>query len=264
MRCQGFLGLLSAALSLAGPLPPACAQISLSTIRRSDETTERRILQALDQPVSLEAQDLPISAAIERLVAPAGIKLWIAHRELTDAGIDANQPVTFSCRNVSRRAALNRLLAELGLGWNIVDEGLLITSKERCDEMLTVRVYPVRDLAESYASDLSPNLGELVNAIVWAIEPTSWDENGGPGSLQGNAAAGALICSQTRAAHEQIEGLLRALRQARSLQQLDDIPPLDELAVERSPNLPAPAAVPSRALRTYVRAPAMPLPRHLR
>lgn len=52
--------------------------------------------------------------------------------------------------------------------------------------------------------------GPLMNAITSLIDPDSWEENGGPGSLQ--PIGGALAVNNTEAVHKKITELFAALR----------------------------------------------------
>ena len=49
-------------------------------------------------------------------------------------------------KGISLRSALRLILEEFDLTYVVQDEVLKITSKEKADEILTTRVYPVADL----------------------------------------------------------------------------------------------------------------------
>jgi hypothetical protein len=57
--------------------------------------------------------------------------------------------------------------------------------------------------------------GDLETAIMKTIDPESWEEKEGPGSMTYVSEAGSLVIRQTSAAHEQILQLLRDLREAK-------------------------------------------------
>lgn len=58
----------------------------------------------------------------------------------------------------------------------------------------------------------------LIELITQTIEPTSWDEIGGPGSIAGFDTNLSLVISQTQEVHEQIVDLLEQLRRLQDLQ----------------------------------------------
>ena len=64
----------------------------------------------------------------------------------------------------------------------------------------------------------------LIDAITTTIDPQAWDEVGGPGSVTALDNAGALIISQTRDVHKQIESLLIALRRVKTTQGIPSVP----------------------------------------
>jgi hypothetical protein len=96
------------------------------------------------------------------------------------------------------------------------------------------RIYPVRDLyrgplrAEGQPIDdkgtagrpaTEQRRGDLERAIAKTIEPDSWEEQNGPGSMTYVHEAGSLVIRQTAATHEQILQLLRDLRDAKRVGQ---------------------------------------------
>ena len=61
------------------------------------------------------------------------------------------------------------------------------------------------------------NYGNLMNAITSTIQPDSWEDLSGPGSMMPVREAGCLVIRQTWAVHRQILQLLRDLREAKHL-----------------------------------------------
>ena len=99
------------------------------------------------------------------------------------------------------------MLDEFDLTWVILREMVAITSKEKADEVLTTKVYPVSDLIGS-----PPNFGPLMNIITGTIRPDSWDDNGGPGGIYPCPTGSLLVISQKREVHEEIAELLVSIR----------------------------------------------------
>jgi general secretion pathway protein D len=63
-----------------------------------------------------------------------------------------------------------------------------------------------------------PDFDSLIDLIQQTIEPTSWDEVGGPGTVAGHDTNLSLVISQTQEVHEQIVDLLEQLRRLQDLQ----------------------------------------------
>jgi RNA polymerase sigma factor (sigma-70 family) len=77
---------------------------------------------------------------------------------------------------------------------------------------LTVRVYSVKDLVGTGVDDQSPSVIRIITNIV---QPTSWNLQGGPGSVEYFAVGQSLVVSQTADVHEEVLTLLDALRKAK-------------------------------------------------
>ncbi|MCH8045469.1 MAG: general secretion pathway protein GspD [Planctomycetes bacterium] len=63
-----------------------------------------------------------------------------------------------------------------------------------------------------------PDFDALIDLIQQTIEPTSWDEVGGPGTIAGHDTNLSLVVSQTQEVHEQLADLLEQLRRLQDLQ----------------------------------------------
>jgi RNA polymerase sigma factor (sigma-70 family) len=77
---------------------------------------------------------------------------------------------------------------------------------------LTVRVYSVKDLVGLGVDDQSPSVIRIITNIV---QPTTWNLQGGPGSVEYFAVGQSLVVSQTADVHEEVQMLLEALRKAK-------------------------------------------------
>jgi hypothetical protein len=112
-------------------------------------STEKQIYEALEEEVTqtFDFQETPLRAAIEQLQDAFNIAIVPDMQALTDAGIDLDgTTVTQKLSGVSLRSALRLLLRDAGLTYLVKDEVLLITTKEKAQENLVVKVYPVADL----------------------------------------------------------------------------------------------------------------------
>jgi hypothetical protein len=77
-------------------------------------------------------------------------------------------------------------------------------------------VYPVSDLLGKGKETRQDDLEDLVNVIATSVEPKSWAENGGTGTIEYYYRSRALVVRQTNEVHEQIVDLLAALRRAKA------------------------------------------------
>ena len=175
------------------------------------------------QPTMFEFADTPLSDVVDFFAAQFEINIQLDNKGLADAAVDPSAPITRTIRNpVSLEASLRLILEDLDLTFVIQDEVLKITSKEKADEILTSRVYPVSDLIGAHH-----NYGPLMTLIRNTIQPDTWEDNGGPGSVQPFSPGEVLVISQTWAVHEEIVDLFVELRRvlARYPHTLDVRPP---------------------------------------
>jgi RNA polymerase sigma factor (sigma-70 family) len=88
--------------------------------------------------------------------------------------------------------------------------------KEKADEgKLVTKVYPVASLiAEGTPEGAQP----LMRVLAKSIEPISWSENGGEGSMEYFPQGGSLVIRQSSDVHKQVHELLDALRKTKKEQ----------------------------------------------
>ncbi len=188
---------------------------------------ERRLREALRQPVTMRFEEAPLHEVVTEFERQVRIPVALDLRALDDAGLDADTPVTFRCEQLAARHALDLMLSEIELSW-CNKQLLVITTKEKADEQLIVRVYPVADLIADGSSG-EHNFQELLDTISSTVAPETWDSVGGQGSMRPVSVASAFVMSQTREVHEGVEDLLfaiRATRQAQGLPTLGAVGPL--------------------------------------
>jgi hypothetical protein len=108
----------------------------------------------------------------------------------------------------------------------IRDEALVITTRERASEKLSMRLYAV---PWGYAETVPVDFQSLIDLIQNTIGgPAAWEYGGGPGSIRpwDGATDPVLVVAQTEEIHDEIEAMLRGLHQ-RALAEFggpDDIP----------------------------------------
>jgi len=180
---------------------------------------EAKILAALDQNTELEFVDQPLSDVIDFLKERHGIEIQLDHNAMTDESIGSDAPVTKNIKGISLESALDLMLGDLKLTYVVGDEVLLITSKAIAEHLLSTKTYPVADLvAREDGAALGDDYPSLIELITSSIAPTTWDEVGGPGTIQEFRSARAIVISQTFAVHRQIERLLAGVRAVRQEQ----------------------------------------------
>lgn len=205
----------------------AKAQTPVSFAADPDRTSAHydKIDAALAKPCIIDYVDTPLKDVMANLADQSGVT-FVLTRKLEDAGVQPDQPVTRSIKNLSLKSALRLMLNDLNLSYMVRNECIVITTKEdaQSPENMETRAYPVKDLLETFrlpAKDTASfDFDPLVELITSSIEPDSWQDVGGPGSISGSDAAGALLISTRRDLHDRVAGALTSLRRAKSVQGL--------------------------------------------
>jgi hypothetical protein len=199
------------------------------------------IPQALAKKVAWNFNETPLADIVEFLHNELKIPVRLDIKAINDVGVTPDSPVTFKLSGISAKAALKHLLRDLGLAVTIEEEVLVITTPDVADNNLTTVIYDVSDLPAFRRANgkTAPDYAQLIDILVRTIKPCTWDEVGGPGSIQpfDAADAQALVISQSWEVHEQIQDLLGRLRKLRS-------GPLGEEEIEKLP--PEPSQKPKR------------------
>ncbi|HTU26768.1 MAG TPA: hypothetical protein VMF30_15275 [Pirellulales bacterium] len=217
---QGMNGMLAAAFDqqqwTSGKVEEV--QRTISAHGKAADEAERRIRAALRFPFMGETGTTTLTAFLADLARRAGIGIHVDERVLAEASIALDSPVRIDFDGVSSRAALDMVLDRLDLDWTVQNECLLVSTRDKVANVLITKVYPVRDLTTLRWPDgrRTVDYTAIIQTITDTLAPTTWDEVGGPGAIAVFASRGAIVVSQTREVHEEIENLLNALRQSRS------------------------------------------------
>jgi hypothetical protein len=183
----------------------------------------KEIEQVLNSPLhssGLDFTDQPLRDVVTQLQDLYRIPIQIDRTALNAAGLREDEPINVNLHNISLRSALKLLLGQVQLTWVIQNEVLMITTPDEADKKLVTCVYDVRDLAEAYKQPTEPrgavstaDYNPLIGAITSCVAHDRWSENGsGTGEIR-PLQPGLLVVTQTAAVHEQVRGLLKAIRE---------------------------------------------------
>ncbi len=208
------LSIVIACLSLLAVTEPASGQM-LAWEEPSPQ--QQRIREALETVTHVEFDDVPLEEAIQRLSTVHRIPMLLDYKALEDGGIGSDSPISFSQTQLSLRTMLHFLLDAHDLTWTIMDNVLVITTKDDADSKLSTKIYDVRKIVprarrnrDRDPSAYDYDFYQLIELIRTTIEPDSWSDNGGPGAIEYLEGPNitAFTISQTHQLHEQIESLL--------------------------------------------------------
>jgi hypothetical protein len=143
---------------------------------------KEKLMEKLQQKVTLDFQDEPLAKAVERLKPLVGMEVRLDEKELENMGCDPNTRVTLHVKDVSLRSALKVILKDLDLTYMLEKDSLSIASIERAAYVMYFAFYPVGDLL---FIDKSQEFNEdyFAEMIVSTVKPDSWETNGGEGVI---------------------------------------------------------------------------------
>jgi hypothetical protein len=115
---------------------------------RSESKPEQRISEALDQPVDFDIQPQGLKEALEFIATRYAIPIVPDQKALEDANVDLSNEVHGNYPGIKLRNLFKLLLEQMSqpLTYVIEDEVLKITTVDKANEKLSIRMYPVGDL----------------------------------------------------------------------------------------------------------------------
>jgi hypothetical protein len=132
---------------------------------------------------------------------------------LTKAQLPLEVPIRLHLKKVPFRIALRHILHQVGMSYTVEDNVLVITAPRT---KLVRRVYRIDDLIGADKGKKDQTCQDLVKLIVKTVEPESWAESGGEGTID-SFRGDCLVVNHFPAVQEEVERLLEALRNPSSL-----------------------------------------------
>lgn len=139
----------------------------------------------------------------------AGLEITLDPQALAEAQVQPDEALSVDLKNTTVRDVLESVLAERGLGFVVQGNQVLVTNARRQQAVLAKATYEVADLTGG-DPQAQAQLAALVQRLV---EPSSWREAGGKGSLE--IVAGRLVVEQNASVQRQVLSLCEKLRVAR-------------------------------------------------
>jgi len=164
--------------------------------------------QRLEVTTHLQLIETPLDEVVAIVADVHGVAVELDREALEQAGLGDDIPVTETFVGMRLSSALSLLTDRLELTWGVKNGKIVITTLEAAEQSPVEVKYDVRRLTPDGQPDA------LIEAITSTVAPTSWQDVGGPGSIEAAPDGGALLVQQTFAVHREIEALLAALRLA--------------------------------------------------
>jgi hypothetical protein len=214
--------IMAGATAASAETPPSQAG------RVSPPPVKRSLDSALDKPVSLDYNRTPLQQVIDDLRANLGVNIVLDLPALEAEGIDPKEwPITIRLDAVKARTSLELLFHGARLVLVVKDEVIVITTKAGARGKLVYRVYTIDDLVGSEqgnTEEANRDVEKVIREMTNMIEPETWSERGGLGTIEYRSTDQRLVVVQTNDVQEQITELLAALRRIRNWDQENMVP----------------------------------------
>ena len=191
--------------------------------RRILSAEELKMERILSQEVSLSFDNSSLREVFVQLGREAGLNIFVDTAGLKAEGLTPDTKVSIDVSAVPLKSALQQMLEPLRLTYAVKDDVLKISSLEppELEALLTVN-YPVSDLVMLPADParkipeeppaINADFVRLMDHSTPTIDPLSWENRGGRGSMMSYRTTLSLVIRQTEAVHDQISDLLGQLR----------------------------------------------------
>jgi len=155
---------------------------------------EVAVRTALKKPFPIEFKKTPLSKVASVIESTFDINVELDTRALDGVGLSTDEPVTFTSRGVSLESSLRLLLSKFGIIYIIDAESLLITTPDSC-EATVCQMCDITELLTAAETEkillkydplhLQSEMQTLIQMIQNNIAVETWDDIGGPGSING-------------------------------------------------------------------------------
>jgi len=187
--------------------PANWKEMSARRLKKIEMTAkEQKILESLDKPVSVAFNERPLDEALQDLSNALDQPLLIDKKSLEDLLVDLKKGVSLNAKGLSGRTVLRSILASQGLTFIVKDETIQIVTVEKAKSQLTTKVYYLGDLVTGTGpfgdfrfgpflnlAQMQENARVIQETIVKSVDPLSWKENSGPGSIVFDVPSMSLI-----------------------------------------------------------------------
>ncbi len=195
-------------------------RLKATTMQFSDK--EKKIIEALDKPYTVDFKDRPLEEALQDLSTMFDQALLIDKKSLMDLELDLKRGSTLQARGVSGRTVLRSVLGAQGLTFVVKDETIQIMTVEKAKTLMTTRVYYLGDLVKGTGDFGDPRFGPGLNfqqtqenvrvllETIRKIDPLSWGgpDTGGAGSITYHAPSSSIIVRNSAEVHHSLGGAI--------------------------------------------------------
>ncbi|MAG94775.1 MAG: hypothetical protein CMJ48_13685 [Planctomycetaceae bacterium] len=179
---------------------------------------ERRIRAAFRKNITVTFNETPFEQAVKEIAGKLDVPLFLDRTALAEDGIGADDWITQTLGPRPAKSVLERTLLPWGCLWAIRHDVLYITSLSKQAGLYTTRVYDVADLlAKGNKTGALPRDFLPLIELICLQTSGDWenpDHESGTITPFASLRTRALVMTNTRRAHLEVEALLARLRNA--------------------------------------------------
>ena len=181
---------------------------------------EQELMKSLDSPINIGFKDATFEEVIKFIANTTGQEILLDKNSLAQAMVDPSTTrISLTLRDVSARTALRKVLQDRNLTYVIKNESIQVVTLDRAKEMLVTRVYYLGDLVQGVGAlggnvrwnplmdmiQTQENVARLIE-LIKSLDPQSWKDQGGNGTIIFNWPSMSLIVRQTTEFHAKFGG----------------------------------------------------------
>jgi hypothetical protein len=185
---------------------PFAGSVSSGQSSIDSERANDRIRAALQRTASHSFDEMPLAEVARVISDTHKIPLVLDKQALEEIGLSTEEPIRIALKDVSLNSFLELMLGPLDLVSMVDNEVLIITTPEKAESNLHVRVY-------SLAAPLFGQGNEVITAMQKTVSPESWDKMGGRASAVA-VLDKLIVVSGTDALHDEVQDLLDRMKRA--------------------------------------------------
>jgi hypothetical protein len=176
---------------------------------------ERSLLKALNSVMTVDFKKSAFRDVIDYIMEKTGQTIVLDQESLKEAMVEYDDPVTFKGKKLAVRTILKKVLGDVGLTYVIQEGTIQVVTPQKARETVVARAYPIGDLASVLDMRFPPlvrriqmlqNVAQLIDLIQNTVEPSSWQANGGAGTISFYEPTMSLVIRQSAEMHYQLGG----------------------------------------------------------
>ncbi|HEY1859767.1 MAG TPA: hypothetical protein VGG61_05415, partial [Gemmataceae bacterium] len=197
------------------PPPEQWARLTKARVQKKLTEKEQNILKTLDSSIKVDFKDSRLEDVIDYLQTRTGLTIILDKTALDEAGVTYESLVSANFKQgVSVRTLLRVVLNKVNLTYIVKDEAITVLTPERAKNTMVTRTYYLGDLVSYTDARLGPVLTqalllktgrEIVEMVKGSVDPTSWRENGGEGTIVFDPRTLSIVVKQSSEVHSMLE-----------------------------------------------------------